>query len=339
MATIYKLPSGKTRVVIRKRGIHKSASFDKVTDAKSWSLKTEAAIDANHHGIKKKVVHALLSDLIDKYTAETPEKGETTMGQRAYWQTHFGNQKLAHISKDFGRRIVKHYANTGAQSPHRIKMLRGIARIVKWGRTVCNLDISEAPLLQVADDMKYSGFAVRYEPRKTIMGEDELQMFIEHFRKHGRKGNFHELLPFLAASGMRVGEATRIVGRDVSLNRMSVVIRDRKHPTRKMGNHQEVPLVDEAWDIVSAKVKAGEKGVLFPVTNPSVRFRNVAKRLDLPHCRLHDIRRLFVQRCYNKGLQPHIVAIATGHTEIGTLMRHYSDLGTEDFHRAVGASK
>lgn len=50
-------------------------------------------------------------------------------------------------------------------------MLRGIARIVKWGRTVRNLDISEAPLLAVADDMKYSGFAIRYEPRKTIMGE------------------------------------------------------------------------------------------------------------------------------------------------------------------------
>ncbi len=51
MSSIYKLPSSKTRVVIRKRGIYKSASFDKASDAKSWTLETEAVIEANRHGL------------------------------------------------------------------------------------------------------------------------------------------------------------------------------------------------------------------------------------------------------------------------------------------------
>lgn len=80
MATIYKLPSGKTRVVIRKRGIHKSGSFDKASEAKAWALKTEADIEANHYGIKRQVKHAQLGDLIEKYSEETPVRGETTMG-------------------------------------------------------------------------------------------------------------------------------------------------------------------------------------------------------------------------------------------------------------------
>ncbi|WP_146346751.1 tyrosine-type recombinase/integrase [Phaeobacter marinintestinus] len=338
MATVTKLPSGKTRVVIRRKGVYRSASFDKVREAKSWALKNEAAIDADFHGIKKKVQHAQLGDLIEKYNDETPTRGESTIKTRRSWIRKFGSQPLKQIDKPFGRRIVAEYTKT-SEMPHAILNLKGLARIIKWGRTVLNLDISEAPLLQVIDDIKFSGHKMHYAPRKTIMTEEELQAFVEFFRNQGRKGNFDELLLFLADSGMRIGEATRVVGADVSLDNRSIVIRDRKHPTKKLGNHQEVPLIGDAWEIAKRKVEAGEMGKLFPLKYPSQRFVNAGVKIGLRHCRLHDIRRLFVQRCYDKGLQPHIVAIATGHTKLATLMTHYSDLKVDDFHRALGDKK
>lgn len=314
MPAFTRLPSGRTRVTIRKRGVYKGATFDTKTEAKRWATIEEANIENSHHGVKRKVKHALLGDLIEKFIDETPQRSETTLALRHRWIVLFGAQPLTKIDKQFGEHIVKTYLQT-AQMPHAIKMLKSIAKVIAWGRLVRNLDISEEPLLQVAASYKYSGYPMRYEPRKNIITEDELVKFIEHFEKTQRKHNVAELLRFLAASGMRYGETQRIVENDVSLTEKTVVIRDRKHPTKKLGNHQTVPLIRDAWEIVRRKVEdEGVTGRLFDVPNLSARFAHAGRRIGLEHCNLHDLRRLFVHRCFAMGLTPEWVCVCTGHT-------------------------
>ena len=60
-------------------------------------------------------------------------------------------------------------------------------------------------------------------------------------------------MDFAVASAMRLGEICRIEHEDIGPDGRTILIRDRKDPRRKEGNHQRVPLSSRAREIIAAQ--------------------------------------------------------------------------------------
>ena len=58
---------------------------------------------------------------------------------------------------------------------------------------------------------------------------------------------------------MRVGEVCRLLWEDVDDIQRSVIVRDRKDPRKKIGNHMLVPLLGDAWRILTMQPRVDDR--------------------------------------------------------------------------------
>jgi integrase len=143
-----------------------------------------------------------------------------------------------------------------------------------------------------------------------------------------------DIFDFCMATAMRIGEVTRIVRSDIDHQAKTIVIRDRKHPTKKFGNHQVVPLLGDAYEIIKRQpeTRAMQKtkrdvtpaGTIFPhcTTYMSKVFHRAAVKAAVHDVRLHDLRHEAISRLFELGFQIQEVAMVSGHTNWRTLERY-----------------
>jgi integrase len=94
------------------------------------------------------------------------------------------------------------------------------------------------------------------------------------------------LCGFALATGIRQDEIWRLQVEDVDRAAKTVVIRDRKDPSNKAGNHQTVPLLPDAWAIVEPLLGDRTEGQLFlGVQACPLPSRARAQRSERPVCR------------------------------------------------------
>ena len=72
-------------------------------------------------------------------------------------------------------------------------------------------------------------------------------------------------------TGMRLGEICGLQIEDVDRQARTVVIRDRKDPRRKWGNHQTVPLLHGSFDIVMRQPRTSELAALGKIVDSGLR--------------------------------------------------------------------
>ncbi len=80
---------------------------------------------------------------------------------------------------------------------------------------------------------------------------------------------------------------------DLNEELRTVIVRDRKDPRKKEGNHMVVPLLGEAFDIVMRQERKGE--LIFPYNPRSVGrgFVEVCQKVGIDNLRREGASRLF----------------------------------------------
>lgn len=124
------------------------------------------------------------------------------------------------------------------------------------------------------------------------------------------------------ASAMRIGEVCRITWADFDEKNRTVLIRDRKHPRKKFGNHQVVPLLNGAFEIAQRQPRDNER--IFPrcKTYMSKVFHQAALKAGLEDVVLHDLRHEGISRLFELGFAIQEAALVSGHTNWRVLRRY-----------------
>jgi integrase len=98
------------------------------------------------------------------------------------------------------------------------------------------------------DNMRYLGLSPKSNERDRRPTDAELQRLYAHYAGIKReKVPMPDLIRFAIATAMRVGEIILLKWADINEEHRTIIIRDGKHPTEKIGNDQEVPLLGEAF--------------------------------------------------------------------------------------------
>jgi integrase len=160
--------------------------------------------------------------------------------------------------------------------------------------------------------------------------DDELLRLVEYLeREHGAL--YADVVRFAVLTAMRRGEITRLRWDDVDAAKKLVLVRDRKHPRKKAGNNEWIPLLGDAWAIVQRQAK-GE--LIFHVHEQTLSkyFRWACQALSIPDLHFHDLRHEGTSRLFEQGYEVQQVALVTGHKDWRHLKR-YTNLRPEDLHR------
>lgn len=163
--------------------------------------------------------------------------------------------------------------------------------------------------------------------------EDELSRILATLPE-----KYAEAVRFAVATAMRRGEICQVTWADLDETNRMLLIRDRKHPRRKVGNNELIPLLGEAWNIVQRQDRGKER--IFPLHPETLtkQFTAVCKSLSIPDLHLHDLRHEGVSRLFEGGLEIQQVALISGHKNWGNLKR-YTNLNPADLHKVVAIKR
>ncbi len=171
--------------------------------------------------------------------------------------------------------------------------------------------------------LEYSGLVGPSQDRERRPTEDELTRLLEI-----ADPTMQDLILTAILTTMRRGELTRILWADLDEERKLVLIRDRKHPRKKQGNHMWCPLLGDAMKVLRRQPRVDAR--IFPVENEWVSdtFKTMCDQLGIEDLHFHDFRHEGTSRLFEAGYRIEQVRLVTGHKKLEDLMR-YTNLRPE----------
>jgi integrase len=181
----------------------------------------------------------------------------------------------------------------------------------------------------------------RSSERDRIVTDAEIDKIVKHFDSVKSGIPYADLVRFAIGSAMRLGEICRLRWEDFDEVNRVILIRDRKDPKRKIGNHQLVPLLNrtgfDAYEILKRQPRNGPRVFALDGKTVSSMFPRHMRRLGIRDCHFHDLRHTAVSKLFASGLTVPQVALISGHKSWEQL-RRYTHISAADLHNHPPAS-
>lgn len=340
MATFTKLPSGRWRAQVRKGGMNRGETFTFKRDAQAWAQQIE--VQAEHivaHGYQPVPEGYSVADLIDGYSLECNMGGRTKQATHALLRRELGTVPLKRLNSVHLRDFIDTRLKAGAGGVTIAADLSFLGAILKWGRHSRRMDLPTDLARDARRDLSARKVSTRSNERDREPTTAELEKLYAFWTANKRQTiPMATLCAFALATAMRQDEICSIQVEDVNVDKRTVVIRDRKDPRRKEGNHQTVPLLPAAWALVEPILEIRKAGRVFPyqASSVSTAFTRACSKVGIDDLRFHDLRHKATSDLFRSGLAIPQVALLTGH-KTWTQLKRYTHTKPEDVHAALEA--
>ncbi|WP_407301778.1 tyrosine-type recombinase/integrase [Raoultella planticola] len=332
-------------VGVKKNGKYvyrENQTFSKNTLAKSWGAKRVAYLE--EHGIPDKAQEGApeliltVGDLLQKYEQHPNIKvGRSKKSAIAVLgRSPIADVKLAELKpSDF----ISHCQMRKAQgiSPSTIsKDITELGVALESAAPLFSIRVDPTPLADAKKWLRNMGLISASQKRSRRPTSEEINRILEVLERKALRAlsgaPFDKIFMFSILTCMRIGEVCRIKWSDVSESQRAVIVRDRKDPRKKEGNHMSVPLLGDAWTILQSQPKNDER--IFPYNEKTITdmYRRVRDELGIEDLRYHDLRREGASRLFEAGFSIEEVAQVTGHRSLNILWQVYTELFPKTLH-------
>ncbi len=336
MATFQKRGS-RWRAIVRKKG-HKptTKSFSTKSAAQRWAGTVETAMERREWGDPVLLRETTVAGIIREYE----QQKEIVRSKRTSFnliESALGDLTLDRLSvNEIVNNIRERAENDGSKPATLALEVTHLADLLKFARTYLKLPVNLETVIDARRLLKDEGIVGKSEERDRRPTSDELSKLQEYWTSHRYLKQaptpMWDVVCFAIATAMRLSEITRIRWDDFDEDEKTILIRDRKHPTKKQGNNQVVPLLFDSVDIIRRQPVIDERIFPFDPKTISTSFTRTCPRLRIFDLRFHDLRHEGASRLFEAGYQIHEVALVTGHRDWGQL-RRYTQLKARDLHR------
>ncbi|PSD16320.1 site-specific integrase [Stenotrophomonas maltophilia] len=317
-----------------------SKTFNGRKAAEDWARITEDALRA---GLPPPQESMTLETLIDRYIKEMDRFkpiSATKRGNLRRWVESLGDREVSSLT---GQDILNHIrartdasaALNGGKAPGPATMameLGFLAEALAAARSLWNMTIPDV-VTAVRPVLRRAGAIAKPEERDRRPTAQELDELAAFYKFNFGAIPMRDLIPFAIDSAMRMGEIVALRWEDYQGGeKPMILIRDRKDPKDKKGNHQWVPLLGRTAAIIDSQPRNGP--LIFPYKADSIgaSFRRACNRLQIENLHFHDLRHEGTSRLFEQGYTIPEVAIVTGHKDWKSLKR-YTQLAPSSLHR------
>ena len=327
------------RAQVRKKGHPPlSKTFTTKARAQRWARETEAKIEGGTFEDRRALDQQTFGELLVRYRQRTPNIGRTKGYCLALLERGLGDEPLSALTKTRIAKYGRQRAEEGAGPATLAQDLIYLRGVLETARHHWDIPINPEAIEGARALLRSEGLIARSTERDRRPTDDELELLFDYWRlPHVRRLlmiPMEDIVRFAIASCMRLSEITRIRWEDVNAADRTILIRDRKHPLRKQGNHQEVPLLGDAWTIAQRQPRVEDDPRIFPHKQTSIgaNFTRAVLRCRIDDLHFHDLRHHGISLLFEAGYQIHEVALVSGHSDWRQLQR-YTQLRAKDLHR------
>ncbi|MFZ2587198.1 MAG: site-specific integrase [Alphaproteobacteria bacterium] len=320
------------RAKIRLKGHKpKSASFERLSDAKDWVQKEEADIKRGlkfeNHEAAVRTLHETITDYLINYKHTV---GAYQYAQREkqlmWWKERLGDKYLIDITADkintYKRELMqKTWRNV--KDAQRIKAatvnhyLIALSAALAYAHKELNW-IRLNPLNEVRK-LEPNNARVRY------LSADERKALLEACKAEGRHPLLYPLVVMAICTGMRKGELLNLRWRDVDFTRQVIRVEDSKN-----GDKRSVPLTGLAHRVLqeASKVRRLNTDLIFPRADgmapldPANHWEAALKEAKIEDFRFHDLRHTAATYLLESGVTLPVLSAILGHRSIQMVKRY-----------------
>lgn len=330
-------------VSIKEKGVriyNESRTFTKQAHAKTWGIKRVLELEQNGAPDPNNIKILTLGELIFKYINDKNLGGLAGRTKR-YVLNMLLDSDIAKLSLDelSINHIIDHcrHRNATGASPSTVSHdVSYLASVLKSAKPIYGIDYTSNAAYEARPLLLQMGLIGKSKRRSRRPIEDELNKLRDGLQKRCEhresKIPFIDIMDFSILTCMRIGEICKILWEDIDAENRSVIVRDRKDPRKKSGNHMAVPLLGQAWNILQQQPRIAER--IFPYNSRSVTagFQRVRNELGIADLRYHDLRREGASRLFEAGFSIEEVAQVTGHRSLNILWQVYTELYPKSLH-------
>lgn len=310
----------KWRVWVQIRGFpSESKTFEKKSEGMAWARGREEELK------RRRVSHPelLLDEVVARYLKDVAPTRRMADSHAKHdiptFRRRLGNMTVADLN---GNGIVRWVMSQTDVAPAtrnwNLSRLCGVLRQMEHRLEIkfpwADIEASRLKLFQL-------GLLSRGNERDRRVTDREIAAIKANLCAE-RTVRMRDIIDFCLQSCMRISEVCRITWADVNEAQKTVVIRDRKHPTKKFGNHCVVPLVQGSFETLMRQPKRSDRVFPHDATNISKKFHEAVVRAGIDDLVLHDLRHEGISRLFELGFQIQEVALVSGHTNWRTLARY-----------------
>lgn len=299
-------------------------TFSKRKAAEVWIAKREAELDS---GVQPEKPVLTFDQLIDRFNKER--------------EGHRGCQVLNNLRGS----VIANVKSDALTTQHYITLLKDRLKVAKpqtvsidliyirqlmvsakveWGMNV------DLPVLEDAKAYAHRfGLVKPSVCRKRRISAEERETLRVHFNRVRSVVPMNDIVDFALASCRRLQEITHLRWEDINEEKRTCIVRNLKHPSRKVGNDQTAKLTPEALAIIQAQPRTSERIFPYPHLHISCSFYRATHICGIENLRFHDLRHEAISRLFEKGYAIHEVALFSLHERWDTLHR-YTHLKAED---------
>lgn len=216
---------------------------------------------------------------------------------------------------------------------HDVAYLKGLLKIA---RPAYGIDCDESVVETAMPMLVKRGLVGRSQRRTRRLESNEFDLMMQGLAERQAKEQalipFCDLFDFSILTCMRIGEVCNLRWEDYDAERHCILVRDRKDPRKKAGNHMIVPLLGHSAEILERQPR--NSALIFPFNPRSVTagFQRTRNKLGISDLRYHDMRREGASRLFELGYGIEDVAQVTGHRNLNTLWQIYTQLYPHKLH-------
>jgi integrase len=316
------------RAQIRKAGQKTlSATFTKKVLAEKWVRETEAAIETGQFQKEDPDFGTLVQKYIDEILTVKPMQ-RTHQATMRTLRRKVAGVKLSELNPSW---MLKFAQDMDCAASTRAQYFIFLGLVLRTADTFWDVRPDWDGWKRGRAALLDYGLIGRSGQRDRRVTDEDIEAILDSMSS-GLP--MDDLIAFAVASCMRLSEITRAQWADVDHTKRTLLIRDRKHPNKKKGNHQIIPLLGEAYPIVKRQIR--QHGLIFPFDGNSISaaFHRATVKAQIPDMRWHDLRHEGISRLFEQGYHIEQVAIVSGH-QSWNMLKRYTHLAPESLHRDV----
>ena len=317
------------RVKVRLRGFEPvSATFQRLTDAKTWAAQTETDLKSNRYfGASKR--HTV-ADLFDRYEKEALPRLKSARDVRqrlGVWRERIGHLLLSDLSVST---IKKHKDELKATPKERGEGERSgadVNRKMAALSSALSFAVKELEWLEENPMARVRKFA-ESRGRVRYLTEAELPALLKAC-KDSANPDLHTAVLLALSTGARQAEVMGLRWKQIDLKARTALLTDTKN-----GDRRTLPIVGEAHDLLTERAKVRKIGDdrVFPVGSRSKKPDAVAdlrapwevalKVANITDFHWHDLRHTCASYMAMSGVSPVEMAKLLGHKTLAMTMRY-----------------
>ncbi|HFD7736330.1 TPA: tyrosine-type recombinase/integrase [Serratia marcescens] len=315
-------------------------TFGKQSHAKTWGISRVAELEKNGIPNSNDDEKLLIKDLIQRYI-DDPATGGRAGASKLHVLNRLLKEDVSAIPLADLRpnHIIDHCrfrASSGAAPSTVAHDLSYLSTVLSSAKPIYGIEYTDNPIILARPLLRNMGLIGKSNRRSRRTASEEVSMLseaLEERAKHPRSViPYVDIFNFSILTCMRIGEVCRIRWEDINEDQRSVLVRDRKDPRKKAGNHMTVALLGDAWEIAMRQPK--KSALIFPYRSRSVSagFTRVCESLNIEDLHYHDLRREGASRLFEAGFSIEEVAQVTGHKSLKLLWQVYTELYPKSLH-------